>query len=130
MAPRKILITGATGQQGGAALQALIANPPPFDHQILALTRNTSSPKAQALSKHASVELISGDLEDCPAIFSSAGGPNSIWGVFLVTVPDMNKKGGIDKEEASRLCVSGRSYCEWGQTSCLHIGRSRWTSPI
>ena len=93
-------VTGATGQQGGAALQALIADPPPFDHQILALTRNTSSPKAQALSKHVSVQLISGDLDDCSAIFSSAGGPNSIWGIFLVTVPDMNKKGGIDKEEA------------------------------
>jgi uncharacterized protein YbjT (DUF2867 family) len=83
MAPRKILVTGATGKQGGAVVKALLNHPPDFDYVILALTRNVSSPKAKALASNPKVELISGDLDDCDAIFEKAGGKGSIWGVFL-----------------------------------------------
>ena len=96
MAPRRILVTGATGAQGGAALKALLADPRPFEHKILALTRNTSSAKAQTLAANPNVELLAGDLDDCPAIFAKAGGSDSIWGVFLVTVP---AKDTINKEQ-------------------------------
>jgi uncharacterized protein YbjT (DUF2867 family) len=98
MAPRKILVTGATGQQGGAAIKALLAQPPSFEHTILALTRNASSAKAQALASKPNVELLQGDLDDSPAIFTKAGGKDSIWGVFLVTVPDMRSKDAVEKE--------------------------------
>jgi uncharacterized protein YbjT (DUF2867 family) len=98
MAPRKILVTGATGQQGGAAIKALLSSPPPFDYQILALTRNTASAKAQTLASSPKVELVSGDLDDCPAIFAKAGGHDSIWGVFLVTIPDMGSNPAESKE--------------------------------
>jgi uncharacterized protein YbjT (DUF2867 family) len=54
-----VLITGATGRQGGAVINALLNVSAPF--LILALTRNPGSAAAQAL-KARSVELVVGDF--------------------------------------------------------------------
>lgn len=95
MATRKILVTGATGKQGGAVVRALLASPPPFDYKILALTRKTSSPAAQKLALNPKVSLIGGDLSDCPAIFAQ---DPSIWGVFSVQAPFMAQPKGSPKD--------------------------------
>lgn len=84
---RVILITGATGQQGGSVLNALVeANPAAHDFTLVAITRNASSPSAQRLAqKHKSIRVIEGNLDDPKAIFESAkkaAGP--VWGVFSV----------------------------------------------
>ncbi|KAI9839381.1 MAG: hypothetical protein M1837_002105 [Sclerophora amabilis] len=83
---RTILVTGATGQQGRALVDALFSShssQPPF--KVLALTRNTQSPSAAAIAaKYPKVSLLRGDLDDCNAIFDSAKEP--IWGVFSVQV--------------------------------------------
>lgn len=92
MTTRKILVTGATGKQGNAVVQALLAHPPPFDHQILALTRKSTSPAAKALASNPRVTIIEGDLEHAGEIFTQAGGIDSIWGVFLMTLPSMKKE--------------------------------------
>lgn len=92
-------MTGATGKQGGAVVKALLASPPPFDYQILALTRRATSPAAKALASHAKVTLIEGDLNDSPAIFTKAGGVGSIWGVFCVTLPSFGKKEALESEQ-------------------------------
>ena len=83
---RNILVTGATGKQGGAVIRSLLASPPPFDYEILALTRKTSSAAAQKIASNEKVSLIEGDLNDCPAIFARAP---PIWGVFSVQAPRM-----------------------------------------
>jgi uncharacterized protein YbjT (DUF2867 family) len=88
---RNILVTGATGKQGGAVVKALLENPLPFEYQILALTRNTTSAASLALAREPKVTLIEGSLTDCGSIFTSAGGVGSIWGVFCVTIPSMKK---------------------------------------
>jgi uncharacterized protein YbjT (DUF2867 family) len=95
MALRKILVTGATGKQGGAVINALIASPPPYDYEILALTRKASSPAAQKLASNLKVSLIEGDLNDCPAIFKKCP---SIWGVFSVQVVQMAQGRGAPKD--------------------------------
>lgn len=96
MSIRKILVTGATGNQGSAVINALLANPPPFQHEILALTRNADSAAAKKLAaKSSKVTLLSGDMNDCPAIFAKAGGSNDdgeLWGVFSVQLPAMGQK--------------------------------------
>lgn len=99
---RRILVVGATGQQGGAVVGALLANPPSFDYEILALTRKASSPSAQKLAANPKVKIIEGDLDHCHEIFAAAGGKSSIWAVFLVTMPSMKKPqpGVVDKEVA------------------------------
>ena len=95
MAPRNILVAGATGKQGGAVIKALLASPPSFDYKILALTRKTSSPAAQKVASNDKVSLIEGDLNDCPAIFAQAP---PIWGVFSVQAPQMAHGKGAPKD--------------------------------
>lgn len=78
---KSILVTGATGKQGGAVIRALLAAG--TDANILAVTRNLSSESAKALAAQSSkIKLVQGDLDDPSSIFKSAGLP--IWGVFSV----------------------------------------------
>lgn len=82
-----ILVTGATGKQGGALIQNLIQKNAPF--QILAVTRNTESPSAQKLVKLSkNISLVQGDLDNPSEIFKNAQSKTSqpIWGVFSVQV--------------------------------------------
>lgn len=86
---RAILITGATGQQGGAVLNSLIARQP-SDFLLLAVTRNAQSPSAKRLAaKSPSVRLVEGDLNNVPGLFKSAtkaAGTIPLWGVYSVQV--------------------------------------------
>ncbi|KAJ9652028.1 hypothetical protein H2198_008729 [Neophaeococcomyces mojaviensis] len=90
---KRILVTGATGKQGGAVIKALLALPPSPPFELVALTRNVNSPSAQALGRKPNVTLLQGDFADVPAIFRQAGAP--FYGVFSVQTP-MNHH----KEEA------------------------------
>lgn len=88
MALRTILVTGATGQQGGAVVRALL-NHRNFDAsslKILALTRNASSPSAQRIadSNKGIVQLIQGDSTNPKPIFD-AQPKGSIDSLFVVT---------------------------------------------
>jgi nucleoside-diphosphate-sugar epimerase len=82
-----VLISGATGKQGGAVVDALLASPQAKDFTILALTRNPEGGSAQKL-KSRGCKIVKGDLEDVPAIFEEAKKVVSepIWGVFSVQV--------------------------------------------
>lgn len=84
-----ILVVGATGKQGGAVVDALLALPKqdPAIH-ILALTRNAQSPKAQSLaeSHKGVIELVQGDATD-PAPIFAAQPKGSITSLFIVTTP-------------------------------------------
>lgn len=82
-----ILVTGATGKQGGAVIQALSNN---RNITILAVTRDSLSATAKELRrKHRNVELVEVNLNDASSIFVRAqtvaqGSP--LWGVFSVQV--------------------------------------------
>jgi uncharacterized protein YbjT (DUF2867 family) len=64
--PRSILVTGATGQQGGALARHLRHH----GYHVIALTRRVDSPAAQALAA-LGVELAVGDFDD-PASLEAA----------------------------------------------------------
>lgn len=87
MASKYILVTNATGNQGGAVIDALAKNPA---FTLLAQTRNTSSASAQKIAaKGANVKLIEGTLGDIPALFQTAqdaSSGNGIWGVYSVQI--------------------------------------------
>ncbi|CAI7659725.1 unnamed protein product [Penicillium manginii] len=86
--PLTVLITGATGKQGGSVIQALLDQN--ADFEILAVTRDTSSNSAQRLqSKSSNIKLVQGNLDQVEDIFICAQrvASSPIWGVFSVQVP-------------------------------------------
>ena len=82
---RRILVTGATGKQGGAVLRSLLQTQPNPPFSILALTRNAESASAKRLATQSNVSVVQGDFSDCSAIFKRIGAP--VWGVFSVQLP-------------------------------------------
>jgi uncharacterized protein YbjT (DUF2867 family) len=73
---RIILITGATGKQGGATTRHLAGQ----GFKIRALTRKTDSDAAKALAA-AGAEVVKGDLNDAASIEAALKGA---WGAFAV----------------------------------------------
>jgi uncharacterized protein YbjT (DUF2867 family) len=64
---RSVLVTGATGQQGGAVAQALLSR----GHRVKALTRKPDGDAAQRLASKGA-EIVRGDLGDVAAVVGAA----------------------------------------------------------
>lgn len=94
---RTILVTGATGKQGSAVIDALLAaDEKQVPLSIIAVTRDSTSRAAQALATKPNVRVMEGDLADPDAIFDRATvDGNPVWGVFGVqtNTPDEEKQG-------------------------------------
>ncbi|KAK0940228.1 hypothetical protein LTR29_008126 [Friedmanniomyces endolithicus] len=104
---RKLVVTGATGKQGGALIRALLAQQQPTQpFAIYALTRDKTSKSAQALAAKPGVHVIQGDFANPEAVFKQLGGKP--WGLFSVTMP-MDAK----REEAEGKGMV-RAACEAG----------------
>lgn len=73
---RTILITGATGNQGGATLHNLLGK----GFTLRALTRKPDSDKAKSLAS-IGVEVVQGDLNDADSLGKALAGA---WGVYAV----------------------------------------------
>jgi uncharacterized protein YbjT (DUF2867 family) len=84
---KNVLIFGATGQQGGAVITALLDSPQAKDFTILAVTRNPSSSSAKKLEEQG-VKIVQGDFDsDVNTIFDAAEkAAGKVWGGFAVQV--------------------------------------------
>jgi uncharacterized protein YbjT (DUF2867 family) len=71
-----VLVTGATGRQGGAVVRYML----PKGWKLKALTRNTESHAAQSLARQG-VELFHGDLEDAASVARAASGAYGVYSV-------------------------------------------------
>lgn len=71
-----ILVTGATGKQGGAVAHHLLQQ----GFAVRALTRDTTKPAARALAAKG-IEVVSGDMEDVASLRKAM---NDVYGVFSV----------------------------------------------
>ncbi|BCH11057.1 hypothetical protein MesoLj131c_53150 [Mesorhizobium sp. 131-3-5] len=71
---RSILVTGATGQQGGAVARALLSR----GHRVKALTRKPDSDAARQLVG-AGAEVVAGDLADAASIVQAAEGVDTMF---------------------------------------------------
>ncbi|MCJ1411777.1 hypothetical protein MMC19_005869 [Ptychographa xylographoides] len=80
---KTILITGATGKQGGAVIEALLAAKYSEPIHLVAVTRSSSSAGARALASKSNVTILEGDLDNSNAIFRQLG---PVWGVFSVQI--------------------------------------------
>jgi len=77
MAEKKIiLVTGATGQQGGAVARELLAH----GFQVRAMTRKVESEKARVLGRLGAA-IVQGDLDEPASLERALQG---VWGVFAV----------------------------------------------
>jgi uncharacterized protein YbjT (DUF2867 family) len=97
---RTILITGVTGQQGGAVAEALRDT----GFRLRGLTRRPDSEQAAALARDG-VEVVKGDLEDEASLRRALAGA---WGVFAVHT---GLEAGVEREEAQgkRLATLARA---------------------
>jgi uncharacterized protein YbjT (DUF2867 family) len=96
---RTILITGVTGNQGGAVAKALHGSA----YKLRGLTRTPDSAQAAALARDG-VEIVKGDLQDDASLRRALAGA---WGVFSV----QNSQGvGVEREEeqGKRLATLAR----------------------
>jgi uncharacterized protein YbjT (DUF2867 family) len=99
---RTILITGVTGNQGGAVAQALQGT----GFHLRGLTRKPDSERAAALARHG-VDIVKGDLDNEATLRRALAGA---WGVF-----------GVQNAGAHRRPYVTR--CEFGR--CDRLWRSR-----
>jgi uncharacterized protein YbjT (DUF2867 family) len=96
---RTILITGVTGQQGGAVAQALQGS----GFHLRGLTRKPESERAEALARQG-IEIVKGDLDDDSTLRPALSGT---WGVFGVQNAG---EAGVEREETQgkRLATLAR----------------------
>lgn len=87
---RIILVTGATGKQGGAVINALHKSK--GNWRIRALTRNPSAANSKALARQG-VEVVFGNWDDSDSLRTALQG---VYGVFSVTTN--LTKGGAETE--------------------------------
>ena len=85
---KAVLVTGATGQQGGAVLRHLRKHA----FEVRALTRAPDSEAARALSD-AGIEVVRGDLDDAASLERALA---DVWGVFAV---QNTWEAGVEREE-------------------------------
>ena len=85
---RTILVTGATGKQGGAVLRHLRRGP----FELRALTRNPESEAARALASQG-IRVVHGDLDDAASLKAALA---DVWGVFAV---QNTWEAGVEREE-------------------------------
>jgi uncharacterized protein YbjT (DUF2867 family) len=85
---RSVLVTGATGKQGGAVARELLAR----GYRVRAMTRKPTEEKAQALAG-LGVQVVPGDLDDPASLPKAIKG---VWGVFSV---QNTWEAGVQREE-------------------------------
>lgn len=79
----KVLVTGATGMQGGAVARALVRR----GEQVTALVRNPDSDASRALTDEG-IALAVGDLEDPATLRAAVEGHDAVFSVQLALLED------------------------------------------
>ncbi|KAF3396136.1 NmrA-like family domain-containing protein 1 [Penicillium rolfsii] len=85
-----ITVFGATGNQGGSVIKAILADPVVSkEYKIRGITRDVSKPAAQALVQQG-VEVKSADMDSPASLLDAVRGSHT---VFLVTTPGWGEGG-------------------------------------
>ncbi len=90
-----IVVTGATGHQGGATARELLAK----GHKVRAMTRKPESPAAKELAK-LGAQVVKGDLDDAASLERALTGA---WGTYAV---QNTWEAGVEREEQQGLRVA------------------------
>ncbi|GIF25398.1 uncharacterized protein YbjT (DUF2867 family) [Actinoplanes tereljensis] len=98
-----IAVVGATGAQGGGLVKAILADPD-GGYAVRALTRDTTSPRAQELVK-LGAEVVQADNYDEQSLTRAFAGA---YGAFLVTNFWAHMSADKELEEATNLAAAAR----------------------
>jgi len=103
MGKLSVLVIGATGNQGGSVVQALL----PKGYNIRTITRNPDSPKAKKLAEQG-VEVLKGDFSDSDSLLKAATGMDTVYAMTTpfetsteeetkqgIAIADVAKKAGV-----------------------------------
>ena len=106
---RVIVVTGATGRQGGAVVRHLLQD----GWHVRALTRKPASPKAQSLATHGA-ELVAGDMGNRASLVNAFHGAYGIYSVQnpMISGPEAEVRQGklvadVAKEVGVQILVYG-----------------------
>ncbi len=113
MAPKLIVVIGATGTQGGSVVETFLNEP---GWTIRGLTRNTSSRASQALTARG-VEMVSANLDDVPSLIAAFEGAHAIFSVTDFWAGFRNP------ENRSKL-APGQTMMEWAHDYELQQGKN------
>ena len=97
-----VLVTGATGNQGGALARLLLSR----GHRVRGLTRKPDSPAAKKLQA-LGAEIATGDMEDRGALAHAASGMDAVFCVstpFDSGGPAAETRQGINMADAANFC--------------------------
>ena len=124
---KPIVVTGATGKQGGAVARHLLAG----GHNVRALTRSPDKPAAQAL-KDAGAEIIQANLEDRASLDEALKGCAGLYSVqdFLEAGVEAEERQGLNltaalsKSNIEHVVYTGASTMD-RNTGVPHLD-SKW----
>ena len=105
---KRITVVGATGTQGSSVVQTILKASSKDEWNIRALTRNASTPAAQAL-KEGGVEVVSADLNDLNSLKAAFSDCYAVFAMTDFFVPfanfnaDAEKAIALERQQASNI---------------------------
>ncbi|MFE2578872.1 NmrA family NAD(P)-binding protein [Streptomyces sp. NPDC059378] len=116
----KVLVTGATGMQGGAAVQALLR----VGHPVTAFVRNPSSAPAQALTRQG-VALATGTMDDLASLEAASAGHDTVFSMQPVGIDPTGP--GAEQRQARNIATAAKRA---GITQIIHtsVSATGWRS--
>jgi len=122
-----IVVTGATGQQGGAVARHLLAG----GWKVRALTRDVQKPAAQAL-KAAGAEVVRADNEDRASLERAMQGAYGVFSVQNFWLPGVGAEGEVrqGKNAADAAKAAGIQHFVYSSVGAAHrgMGQAHFTS--
>ena len=114
-----IVVTGATGQQGGAVARHLLAD----GWRVRALTRDPGKPAAQALTE-AGAELFAADNDDRASLDAAFQGAYGVYSVQNFWLPNVGAEGEVrqGKAVADAAKAAGVKHLVYSSVGAAHRG--------
>jgi uncharacterized protein YbjT (DUF2867 family) len=116
---KKILVTGATGQQGGAVTRHLLKD----GWKVRALVRDLNNEAAKAVARQGA-ELVKGDLNERASIQSALEGAYGVFSFQNYWRPDIRKEGELrqGKNVADAARATGVKHLVYSSVGAAHRG--------
>ncbi len=115
MSKKTVLVTGATGKQGGAVARKLIER----GHKVRALTRNVDAPAARALAS-LGADIVAGNLTDRASIDRALVGADAVFAMstFMEAGMEAETTQGLTVADAAKAAGAHLVYTSVGNANC------------